>query len=107
MKTIGGANFSSGDAFWSDYYGTWLIVSLTTFMNQIYIQYSEGGHIVGPYSAPVLLWNTAQATDSKGVSVGNYAGHAYPQWLGTSSNEMIISWTYNTNETHMALVTFS
>lgn len=64
--------------------------------------------MVGPYSAPVLLWDTAQACcNAQGGSIGNYAGHAYPQWLGTDSNELIISWTYNTHETHVALVRFS
>lgn len=71
-------------------------------MNEIYIQYAKGGHISGPYSAPVLLFRPAAAS-----SFGNYAGHAYPQWLGTESKELIISWTYNSSETRMALVTFS
>ncbi len=57
---------------------------------------------MGPYNDPVLLYNPVAAS-----SFGNYAGHAYPQWLGTDSKELILSWTYNTHETHMALVTFS
>lgn len=102
MKTVRGARYSSGDAFWSSFYNTWLIVSLTTFTNQIYIQYSMGGHIVGPWSIPQLLWDSVPAK-----SFDNYAGHAYPQWLGKDSNVLIISWTYNTSATRMALVTFS
>ncbi len=102
MKTIAGAQYSSGDVFYSSCHNTWLLISLTTFTNQIYIQYSMGGHIVGPWSIPQLLWDSVPAIGS----FGNYAAHAYPQWLGTDSDELIISWTYNTNATRMALVTF-
>ena len=102
-QTVEGAQYSSGDVFWSAYHRTWFIVSLTSLMNEIYIQYSIGGHIMGPYSKPELLYRPSKAS-----SFGNYAGHAYPQWLSTStgSKELIISWTYNSSDTRMALVTF-
>ena len=108
-NTIGGAQYSSGDVFWSPFYNTWLIIALTTFMNQFYIQYSKSGHIVGPYSDSVELYKggAEACCNSEGQEKGNYAGHAYPQWLGTEANEVILSWTYNGSETQMALVTFS
>lgn len=70
-------------------------------MDQIYIKYSMGGDIVGPWSIPQLLYDPPAAK-----TLGNYAGHAYPQWLGKDSNELVISWTWITNATRMALVTF-
>jgi len=86
-----------------------MMVSMTTFLNQFYIQYSEGGHIAGPWSAPVLLFdNTDEAfCNPDGSKRLNYAGHAYPQWLGTEVNELVLSWTYGGSDTRMALVTFS
>lgn len=70
-------------------------------MDQIYIQYSMSGHIVGPWSIPQLLYDPPAAK-----TFGNYAGHAYPQWVGMEEDELVVSWTWGTNATRMAKVTF-
>lgn len=82
---------------------------MTTYTNQFYIQYSKEGHIIGPWSDPVLLYvnNDMACCNSDGSLKYNYAGNAYPYWLGNEVNELVLSWTYGGCETHMALVTFS
>ena len=85
------------------------MISMSTFLDAFFIQYSEGGHITGPWSTPVQLFanNKMACCNSDGSKKLNYAGHAYPQWLGTEANEVILSWTYDGGDTYMALVTFS
>lgn len=82
---------------------------MSSYLNQFYIQYSEGGHIAGPWSKPVLLFvnDDEDCCNANGSKKNNYAGNVYPQWLGTEGNEMVLSWTYGGCHTHMALVTFS
>ena len=98
-----GADMYSGDVFWSPFYETWMSIFMTTFQNEIYLIYSTTGNVQGPYTEPVLLFETCPS-----IACGNYAGSAYPFWRGSDASEVILSWSVNGGaETQMALVTFS
>jgi hypothetical protein len=62
--------------------------------------YSTTIDLVGPWSAEQDLYQTVAESGSY-----NYAGHAYPD-LG-NGNSLLLSWTYGTNLTKMAEVTFA
>ncbi len=104
-----GADLSSGDVFWSPLYETWMSIFMTSFQNEIYLIYSTTGNVQGPYTEPVLLFETCPSVhDTPPVACGNYAGSAYPFWRGSDASEVILSWSVNGGaETQMALVTFS
>lgn len=63
--------------------------------------YSTTGDLQGPYSEPVLVFDTCNGC-------GNYAGNAYPYWLGSNASQIMLSWSVGGGaETQMALLTFS
>lgn len=66
--------------------------------NTFYLRYSVSGRIEGPYSAQQTLYKTAApaAAAGKGDDEAgmNYAGHAYPRFLGNGTGrEVLLSWT--------------
>ena len=95
------ADLSSGNVFWSPFYETWISIFMSSWQNQMYLIYSTTGDVQGPYTEPVLVFDTCSGC-------GNYAGSAYPFWRGSDASEVILSWSVNGgDETQMALVTFS
>ena len=86
-------SFSTGDVFYSTVYQNWLIVYMTTCGDStFYIRYSVSGQIEGPYSAAQTLYKTIPPADDP--THMNYAGHAYPQFLGNrNGSEVLLSWT--------------
>ena len=74
-----------------------------------YVRYSLSGRIEGPYSDQQTLYKTFPA--GAGVTQMNYAGHAYPQFLGNrTGKEVLLSWTEQPPggyQMGMAKVTFS
>lgn len=130
--------FSTGDVFYSPAYQSWLIIYMTSCVDStFYIRYSLTGRIEGPYSDQQTLYKTvvptAQqqqsplqgsklagggSTEEEGASTTtndqtkmNYAGHAYPHFLGDrSGKQVLLSWTEQPlggYQMGMAIVTFS
>ena len=57
-----------------------------------YFRYSVSGAIEGPYSEEETLYKTQPA--GEGETGMNYAGHAYPRFLGDrAGGEVLLSWT--------------
>ena len=130
--------FSTGDVFFSPRYQTWLIIYMTSCVDStFYIRYSLTGRIEGPYSDQQTLYKTVvptaqqqqhslqplQGSKPAGASAEeastttndqtkmNYAGHAYPHFLGDrSGKQVLLSWTEQPlggYQMGMAIVTFS
>lgn len=94
--------FSTGDVFYSNPYQSWVIVYMTSCVDStFYIRYSVSGRIEGPYSDQQTLYETMPPAaragtngDGDNVKGMNYAGHAYPQFLGDrSGKQVLLSWT--------------
>lgn len=108
----GMCGFSTGDVFYSNPYHSWVIIYMTSCVDStFYIRYSVSGRIEGPYSDQQTLYKTVPARTGGDVMAMNYAGHAYPQFLGDrSGKEVLLSWTEQPEggyQMGMATVTFS
>ena len=89
-------SFSTGDLFYSTPLANWLIVYMTQCADStFYMRYSTTGALEGPYSEEMTLYKTEPAGSAgEGEEGINYAGHAYPRFLGDRGGaEVLLSWT--------------
>ena len=68
--------------------------------NTFYVRYSQNDTVTGIWSDQITLYTTTQSSE-----IFNYAGHAYPGY-DPSGKTVVLSWTYNLEQTKMARVTF-
>ena len=60
-------------------------------VDYIYVQYSTTGMARGPYSPPQCVFpKTSVAENSY-----NYDLHSYPKFFGTTSQDLLLSWSYD------------
>lgn len=79
----------------------WMAVFFDTFVDGTFrLMYSTTVNLVGPWSPEMDLYQTSAES-----GYYNYGGHAYPG-LGAGKN-LLLSWTWGTNVTQMANVTFA
>lgn len=93
--------FTYGDFLYSPHYETWLLIYFIGPLDSTFhMRYSTSGLAQGPYSDPVVLYETEPVKDGF-----NYGGHAYGGY-DKSGKKVVLSWTYNGIATQMAEVRF-
>ncbi|TVY36703.1 hypothetical protein LOCC1_G008731 [Lachnellula occidentalis] len=103
----GDSGISTGDVFWSAYYGCWLAVFNDSMQpdNTFRVMYSTTEELTGAWSTTsTTLFTTGGC---KGCATPyNYATHAYPD-VDSTGKTLLLGWTFDGAYTQFATVTWA
>ncbi|CZS99016.1 hypothetical protein WAI453_008420 [Rhynchosporium graminicola] len=108
----GGFGPGTGDIFWNKHLNTWISVfnDEMSAYSMFRLMYSTTGNILGPWSEkPIDAYKPFSCGDNKSnllCSVPyNYGTHAYPD-IDTTGKTLLLSWTYDGQQTMFSTIEF-